>query len=151
MSSIALGRGDVVVGVDTHKDEHVAVALDGLGGRLAQLAIPANPGGYAELLTWSDQLGTVRQALGVGHRAPHTASSWSVPASINPRVGDAAAHESVARVERCWRASCARIAVRLVPAGLVAVTVGGDWPPVRVVAGGQVQIGPPAEGYLDDM
>ena len=33
----------------------------------------------------------------------------------------------------------------------VAVTVGGDWPPVRVVAGGQVQIGPPAEGYLDDM
>lgn len=59
MSSIALGRGDVVVGVDTHKDEHVAVALDGLGGQLAHLAIPANPGGYAELLTWADQLGTV--------------------------------------------------------------------------------------------
>ena len=32
MASIALGRGDVIVGVDTHKDEHVAVALDGLGG-----------------------------------------------------------------------------------------------------------------------
>jgi hypothetical protein len=35
MSSIALGRDDVVVGVHTHKNEHVAVALDGLGGRLA--------------------------------------------------------------------------------------------------------------------
>ena len=34
MSSIALSRSDVIVGVDTHKDEHVAVAIDGLGGRL---------------------------------------------------------------------------------------------------------------------
>lgn len=59
MSSIALGRGDVVVGVDTHKDEHVAVALDGLGGRLALLAIPANPSGYSDMLTWADQLGAV--------------------------------------------------------------------------------------------
>ena len=29
MTSIALERGDVVVGVDTHKDQYVAVALDG--------------------------------------------------------------------------------------------------------------------------
>lgn len=50
MASIALGRGDVVVGVDTHKDEHVAVALDGLGGRLGELAIAAKPNGYAELV-----------------------------------------------------------------------------------------------------
>lgn len=59
MTSIALGRGDVVVGVDTHKDEHVAVALDGLGGRLGELAIAANPDGYAELLAWAEQLGAV--------------------------------------------------------------------------------------------
>jgi transposase len=59
MTSIALGRGDVVVGVDTHKDEHVAVALDGLGGRLGELAIVANPDGYAELVAWADQLGAV--------------------------------------------------------------------------------------------
>ena len=50
MASIALGRGDVVVGVDTHKDQHVAVALDGLGGRLGELAVAANPDGYAELV-----------------------------------------------------------------------------------------------------
>jgi transposase len=59
MTSIALGRGDVVVGVDTHKDEHVAVALDGLGGRLGELVIVANPDGYAELSAWADELGAV--------------------------------------------------------------------------------------------
>lgn len=64
MASIALGRGDVVVGVDTHKDEHVAVALDGLGGKLGDLAIPANPAGYAELVAWADGLGLV-DAFGV--------------------------------------------------------------------------------------
>lgn len=64
MTSIALGRDDVVVGVDTHKDEHVAVALDGLGGRLDELAIAANSDGYAELVAWSDELGAVA-AFGV--------------------------------------------------------------------------------------
>ena len=59
MTRIALGRSDVVVGVDTHKDEHVAVALDGLGGRLGELSIAANPSGYAELVAWADGLGTV--------------------------------------------------------------------------------------------
>lgn len=64
MSSIALGRGDVVVGVDTHKDQHIAVALDGLGGRIGELTIDANPRGYAELLGWADQLGA-HSAFGV--------------------------------------------------------------------------------------
>ena len=32
MPSIALQRHDVIVGVGTHKDEHIAVAIDGLGG-----------------------------------------------------------------------------------------------------------------------
>lgn len=64
MTSIALDRGDVVVGVDTHKDEHVAVAIDGLGGQLGELAIGANPEGYASLLRWTDELGPVA-AFGV--------------------------------------------------------------------------------------
>jgi transposase len=59
MTSIALGRGDVVVGVDTHKDAHVAVALDGLGGRLGDLGVAANPDGYAQLVAWADELGAV--------------------------------------------------------------------------------------------
>ena len=36
MPSIALERSDVIVGVDTHKDQHVAVAIDGLGGVLGE-------------------------------------------------------------------------------------------------------------------
>ncbi len=32
MTSMLLRRDDVIVGVDTHKDEHAAVLLDGLGG-----------------------------------------------------------------------------------------------------------------------
>ena len=38
MTSIALGRSDVIVGVDTHKDQHVAVAINGLGGILTSSA-----------------------------------------------------------------------------------------------------------------
>jgi transposase len=52
MSSILLRRDDVIVGVDTHKSEHVAVLLDGLGGRLAELFIPAIIAGYAHLLAF---------------------------------------------------------------------------------------------------
>ena len=36
----------IVVGVDTHSDIHVAVALDGLGRRLGELAVH-DPGGLA--------------------------------------------------------------------------------------------------------
>lgn len=59
MGSIALERGDVVVGVDTHKDQHVAVALDGLDGRLGELLLVATNDGYAELLAWARALGRV--------------------------------------------------------------------------------------------
>ena len=58
MPSILLRRDDVIVGVDTHKDQHVAVALDGLGGKLAEIIIPATAPGYAQLLAFSlDHLG----------------------------------------------------------------------------------------------
>ncbi|OHV44265.1 transposase [Parafrankia colletiae] len=52
MPSMTLSRDDVIVGVDTHKDQHVAVLLDGLGGRLADLVIPATATGYAKLLAF---------------------------------------------------------------------------------------------------
>jgi transposase len=51
MTRITLRRDDVVVGVDTHKDEHAAVVLDGLGGKLAELVVPATAEGFAHLLT----------------------------------------------------------------------------------------------------
>lgn len=52
MTSMQLRRDDVIVGVDTHKDQHVAVLLDGLGGRVAELFIPATLAGFAELLAF---------------------------------------------------------------------------------------------------
>lgn len=57
MNSIARDRNDVIVGVDTHKDQHVCVALDGLGGRLGELLASATTEGYAEVLRWSAEQG----------------------------------------------------------------------------------------------
>lgn len=50
MSRMQLRPDDVVIGVDTHKDQHVAVLLDGLGGHLAELALPATATGFAGLV-----------------------------------------------------------------------------------------------------
>lgn len=58
MDSIA--RPGIVVGVDTHKGEHVAVALSELGTRLGDCNIPANLEGYATLLEWSREFGEPR-------------------------------------------------------------------------------------------
>lgn len=61
MDSISLQRGDVIVGVDTHKDQHVAVAIDGLGSRLGDsCVVQATNAGYADLLTWASSLGSVK-------------------------------------------------------------------------------------------
>lgn len=59
MASIALERTDVIVGVDTHKDQHVAVAIDGLGERLGQLFVAATNDGCAQLLSWAGSLGRI--------------------------------------------------------------------------------------------
>jgi transposase len=47
----------VVIGVDTHKGTHVAVALDPLGRELDHRLIAATRAGYKQLLEWSRQLG----------------------------------------------------------------------------------------------
>jgi transposase len=49
----------VTVGVDTHKDVHVAVALDQLGRFLDATEIATTSAGYAELLGWASNLGTI--------------------------------------------------------------------------------------------
>ena len=50
----------VTIGVDTHKDLHVAAARDQLGRRLATTQTPATSAGYAQLLAWARDLGAVR-------------------------------------------------------------------------------------------
>jgi transposase len=50
-------REKIVVGVDTHKHVHVAVALSAHGVRLGDITVAADPGGYAQLLAWARTLG----------------------------------------------------------------------------------------------
>jgi transposase len=47
----------VAIGVDTHKDTHVAVALDVLGVQLDQCVVEATLAGYKRLLSWAARLG----------------------------------------------------------------------------------------------
>ena len=49
----------VTLGVDTHADSHVAVALDQAGRPLGTRTISTTPGGYAALLGWGRRFGTV--------------------------------------------------------------------------------------------
>jgi transposase len=49
----------VTIGVDTHKDVHVASAKNALGQKVATIQIPTTPTGYAGLLAWAHDLGEV--------------------------------------------------------------------------------------------
>jgi transposase len=53
---------EVVLGVDTHLDFHVAVALDDLGRRLGELAVPTTNKGYTRLVCWAEEFGVIRCA-----------------------------------------------------------------------------------------
>src|SRR6266568_1338166 len=47
----------IAVGVDSHKDCHVAAALSRVGELRGEVTINANTGGYAELAAWARRLG----------------------------------------------------------------------------------------------
>ncbi len=64
---------EVVLGVDTHLDVHVAVALDHLGKRLGAAALPTTEKGYEELVSWAERFGLVR-----------CAPVWRGPAATGP-------------------------------------------------------------------
>jgi transposase len=55
---------NIIIGVDTHKSTHVAVAINGQAARLAAVSVPANSKGYMELNNWSRSLGSV-QTFGI--------------------------------------------------------------------------------------
>ncbi|WP_079065844.1 IS110 family transposase [Streptomyces olivochromogenes] len=54
--------GEVVLGVDTHRDAHVAAVLSVIGTVLATGEFPATAAGYCDLLKWARKLGAVRRA-----------------------------------------------------------------------------------------
>ncbi len=45
----------IIVGVDTHKHTHAAVAVTGLGARVGELTIRVSLDGYRELEVWALQ------------------------------------------------------------------------------------------------
>jgi len=51
--------GHIVVGVDTHKDIHVAAVMDPLVGIVGTLTIPTNTRGFAALETWAAAHGKI--------------------------------------------------------------------------------------------
>lgn len=57
---IVAERDAVVVGVDTHADIHVAVALSSLGARLGSRIVATTPAGFGELVDWVGGFGPVR-------------------------------------------------------------------------------------------
>jgi len=54
----------IIIGVDTHKDIHVAVAINGIGAHLGTLTIPVSPKGYQNLETWARAFGSIH-AFGI--------------------------------------------------------------------------------------
>lgn len=55
----------VTVGVDTHEDVHVAVALDQLGRWLGELSIATNRGGFTRLVAWASEYGVIIEGVGL--------------------------------------------------------------------------------------
>ena len=49
----------VTLGIDTHADVHVAVALDQLGRRLGSKSAPTTEAGYAEIVAWAEGFGAL--------------------------------------------------------------------------------------------
>ena len=55
------GEVRVTVGVDTHIDQHVGVALDQFGRRLGTRSVPTTPAGFATLLAWAAGFGVIER------------------------------------------------------------------------------------------
>jgi transposase len=53
---------EVVLGVDTHKDLHVAAVISMLGALLGSRSFPATAAGYRQLLAWAHTFGLVNRA-----------------------------------------------------------------------------------------
>ena len=61
MASLPTVALQVTVGVDSHKDVHVAAAVDHLGRVLGTTRVPTTTRGAGQLLGWATRLGTVQR------------------------------------------------------------------------------------------
>ena len=53
---------DIILGVDTHKDLHVAAVITSLGALRETTTFPASTAGYPALLSWAGTFGVLRRA-----------------------------------------------------------------------------------------
>ena len=61
MQIMSLVEGEVVGGVDTHQDLHVAAVVDHRSATLATQQFPATRHGYAELISWMSGYGSLKR------------------------------------------------------------------------------------------
>lgn len=55
----------MIIGVDTHKHVHVAVAIDSFGARLERRSFAADSGGYKDLIDWAEGQRAVIEAFSI--------------------------------------------------------------------------------------
>jgi len=89
----------VILGVDTHRDLNVAVALNAYGQRLGCLSVPTTEAGHAQLVAWARGLGAIDRigiegtgSFGPGLSRFLTSAGLTVlevdrPQRRNPRAG----------------------------------------------------------------
>ena len=87
MSIIETGfrAASIIIGVDTHKSTHVAVAINEQGARLAAVSVPANSKGYMALKNWSWSLGSV-QPFGIAGTGSYGAGLSQYLMSLSLKV-----------------------------------------------------------------
>lgn len=78
-------RRKVIIGVDTHKHVHVAVAIDVWGIRLEDRSFPADSGGYRQLISWAIELGPI-DAFGIEGTGSYGAGLTSAVRRAGHRV-----------------------------------------------------------------
>jgi transposase len=57
-----MSDGEIVLGVDTHKDIHVAAIVDDVGRLLCTSEFPVSERGCRRMLTWARHYGSLRRA-----------------------------------------------------------------------------------------
>ena len=105
----------VIIGVDTHQDQHVAVAIDQRGVRLDEKHVPVATCGYEELERWSRNLGQIH-AFGIEGTGSYGAGLARFLTSRSRR--SQSTHRSVRRRKGKSDGADAEMAARAVLSGI---------------------------------
>ena len=125
----------VIVGVDTHKHVHVAVAIDTRGIRLGDQSFVADSGGYRALITWADTHERIK-AFGIEGTGSYGAGLARAVRRAGHRVvevnrGDRHTRRAIGKSDTVDAESAARSVL----AGQATATALSTWPPAgRVTA-----------------